>query len=126
MSEKRREERKKVRVWIANNSMSEYKVWFPGEEKDENFTFLYPTVDLNKTGVFLESTYPISVGTVIEINFAISTDTHFTIKGEIVRVVDPEDAQKENIKAGMGVKFINLTTEQLNNLEKFMKKYGLS
>ena len=87
---------------------------------------MYPTVDLNRTGVFLESAYPISVGTVLEIVFLISENKRFTVKGKVVRVVDPDDAVKEKIKPGMGVQFIDLTEEQLFQLDKFLEKYRLS
>ncbi len=123
MHERRRGKRVPVRVWAVNNTQNEFSVWFPGENQPEDFKFAYSTRNLSITGVFLESTYPVSVGSMLDLELGLPTDEKVRIKGRIVRVVDPEDLEEDEIP-GMGIEFLPENEYQREVIKKFVELYS--
>ena len=97
----------------------------PGKRGDERVTinkefesfdaFIQEYVtNISRTGVFIKSQNPLSVGTQVNLRFTVIMDDIETIEGvgEVVRV--------ENAPPGMGVVFRELSTYSKNLIEKLL------
>jgi len=118
MSEKRRKERSEIKVWANNNTDEEIALWL-GEEytKNTNFKFCYSTKDISETGIFLETKTPLSVGSMVDLDFDFpGTDKKVAIKGKVVRVVT------NSINDGMGIEFVDLDEEYKVLINEFIEK----
>ncbi len=123
MHERRRGKRVPVKIWAINNTQNEFSVWFPTDPPGEDFKFAYSTRDLSVYGVFLISNYPLSVGSIVDLELQLPETNGVRIKGRVVRVVDPEKATEEN-PAGMGVEFLPASDFEKEVIEKFVDLYG--
>ncbi len=122
VEERRRAHRVPVRIWAVNNAQNELSIWFPGEPPDDNFKFAYSTKDLSYTGVFLESTLPLAVGTMLELELELPSNERVRVKGKVVRVVDPESAGEDELP-GMGVEFLPENDYERQVIKKFVELY---
>ncbi len=79
--------------------------------------------DLGTGGVFIETTQPLSHGSVVELTFTLP-DSKETLeaKGRViwVQAAIPE----KNLTAGMGVQFEEFTAEQRTVLQEFVERYN--
>ena len=125
MHERRRGKRIPIKIWAINNAQNEFSVWFPTDPPTEDFRFAYSTKDLSVYGVFLISNYPLSVGTILELELRLPDIDPVRIKGKVVRVVDPEEATEE-APAGMGVEFLPASDYEREIIKKFVDLYGKS
>ncbi|GEM_PF-6842657 len=121
MNDRRRDKRTPVKVWAINNANNEFAVWFSTDPPGgDDFRFAYSTKDLSYYGVFLESTSPLSVGTILDLELNIPTGKGVRVKGKVVRVVDPEEALATGETPGMGVEFQPATELEREVIKEFV------
>jgi uncharacterized protein (TIGR02266 family) len=74
--------------------------------------------NLSRSGVFIKSDEPLPVGTRVNLKFTVIMDELETIEGigEVVRAVHPG----EDVQAGMGVVFIELSSVSRQLVEKIL------
>jgi Tfp pilus assembly protein PilZ len=118
MSEKRRKERSEIKVWANNNTDEEIALWLGAEYiKNTNFKFCYSTKDISESGIFLETKTPLSIGSMVDLDFRFpDTDKNVAIKGKVVRVVT------NSINDGMGIEFVDLEEKYKVLINKFIEK----
>lgn len=80
--------------------------------------------DISEGGIFIPTNYLKPVGEIINVTLVHpETGEHLELEGKVIRVVTEEDAKRagETKKVpGMGIKFVNLTKEQEEAIEKFL------
>jgi tetratricopeptide (TPR) repeat protein len=65
------------------------------------------TVNLSRSGAFICTPRQAPNGTLLQLTFAVPEEGEFVVFGEVVRVVDSEEADARQVEAGMGVAFMN-------------------
>jgi len=91
------------------------KVVFEDEFGDGLF-FVY-SKDISMGGIYLASSIPMRVGTMLFLSFALpSYKRPIKITGEVVRIM--EDADKKT--KGMGIRFLGLSETAQKRLSKFL------
>jgi Tfp pilus assembly protein PilZ len=69
--------------------------------------------DVSDTGLFLETVLPLDAGTKVRLTTVdLGESEQITVEAEVVRV-EPTDKLEDGQTAGMGLKFLNLSNEQL-------------
>lgn len=78
--------------------------------------------DISQGGIFIPTTNPKPVGTKISLSLVHpQTQEEVQMAGEIVRVITEQEAQQnKDLTPGMGIKFINMTPERQQALQKFL------
>jgi uncharacterized protein (TIGR02266 family) len=76
--------------------------------------------NISKSGIFIKSTLPLPVGTIVNLKFTLILDELETIEGvgKVVRVVPPGTTGSP----GMGVVFTSLTSYSAQLLEKLLAR----
>jgi len=79
--------------------------------------------DLGTGGVFIETSTPLSHGSVVELTFTLP-DSKETLeaKGRVIWVQNA--IPEKNLTAGMGVQFEEFTAEQRSLLQEFVDRYN--
>ncbi len=78
--------------------------------------------NISHGGIFIQTTKPKKVGeqfTIILVHP--ETSQEMLLRGEVVRVVSPEEAERLNLKPGMGVKFLEMDDYIRKELDEFIK-----
>jgi uncharacterized protein (TIGR02266 family) len=102
-TERRTAERLDVELWV--------------EESTDRELYFQRCSNLSTGGLFLERTIPHPKGTVVSLKFSLPDDSKsFVVRGEIVNVGEAAS------DLGMGVKFIDLTDELRDRIDRFIKK----
>jgi uncharacterized protein (TIGR02266 family) len=78
------------------------------------------TLNISRTGAFVRTDQPASVGTRVELTFSEPGNKSFVVFGEVVRVVPEEEGQ-----AGMGVAFTNVGESTRKRLESLIRGTSL-
>jgi len=119
--EKRKGERIGFRVWADNNSEHEIALWLGEEFKGKNdFKFCYSTRNVSETGLFLETTTPLNVDDILNLEFSMpGTEKSINVDAKVARVRHEGD-----LNDGMGVEFINLSEDDKLFIKKFVEKYS--
>lgn len=76
--------------------------------------------NISKTGIFIKSTMPLPVGTMVNLRFTLILEELETIEGvgKVVRVVPPGTSELP----GMGVVFTSLTSYSAQLIEKLLAR----
>lgn len=75
----------------------------------ENFLFSY-IQNISEMGIFIRSDEPLPVGTEIDLRFKPDDEDPVELRGQVVWV-NPVRLGGDNINPGMGVRFLDLTSE---------------
>lgn len=103
VEERREADRVSVEMWV--------------EESTDRELYFQRGANLSTGGIFLERTIPHKRGTVVSLQFTLPEDTlPIKVKGEIVNVGESVS------ELGMGVKFVDLTDEDLSRIKTFIEK----
>jgi uncharacterized protein (TIGR02266 family) len=102
-TERRSSERIDLELWV--------------EESTPRELYFQRCANLSAGGIFLERTIPHAKGTVVSLKFTLPDDsTPLVVRGEIVNVGESSS------DLGMGVKFLELSDEQRQRIDDFIKK----
>lgn len=104
MSEKRKEERVKKSL--------------RSEVRSEDALTFSSAVDMSRGGIFISTPEPLDNGTNVELSIMIPGGDEVTIQG-VVKWVRPDGTG--NVRAGMGIEFINLDDKTRAKLGELMK-----
>jgi uncharacterized protein (TIGR02266 family) len=86
-----------------------------GELSYQNYS-----VDLSQSGVFIETPDPLPVGTDVIIRLSLPRQgAPILVKGSVVRTVPPSHPP-EGVNSGMGVRFTNLSSEDVEKIKTFV------
>jgi uncharacterized protein (TIGR02266 family) len=76
--------------------------------------------DLSRGGIFIQTAKPRKVGDMIEMTLVHpTTEKELQLNGKVVRIIT-EDNPRTNMKAGMGIKFIDLREEDKKDIRDFL------
>jgi type IV pilus assembly protein PilZ len=88
--------------------------WPVDYQSQDNFLFSTIT-NISAMGIFVYSKEPLPQGTRIVLSFAPPGEELFSLQGEVAWV-NPWREGGDNLNPGMGIRFIELTTEQRERL----------
>jgi uncharacterized protein (TIGR02266 family) len=89
------------------------------QQKDQDLYF-QRSANLSVGGIYLEKTVPHPQGTIVTLSFTLPGDSQpIKTRGQIVNI-----PQKRN-ELGMGIKFIELSQEDKERIERFIQKAEL-
>jgi uncharacterized protein (TIGR02266 family) len=78
-------------------------------------------LDLSESGVFLETVMPLSPGTRVRMTPLLPEETGlFELDGEVVRKEDYDDGRMMERPAGMGIRFLDVSAQQLDRLLRLL------
>lgn len=84
-------------------------------------TFLYASIhNISALGIFVHTTRPLPVGTSLVLRFAPPRQPGFVLQG-VVQWVNPFRKGHENLNPGMGVRFVNLASDERERLVEIVK-----
>ncbi len=87
------------------------------EETTDRELYFQRGANISVGGLFLERTIPHNLGTTVNLRFTLPDETKpISVKGEIVSVGDSDS------DLGMGVKFLNLSDEDRQRIERFIAR----
>ncbi len=81
----------------------------------------YYSVNISRGGIYLETDEPFTIDTVISMEITMTNDIKLNLRGKVVWVSYPHS--QSNYIAGMGIKFIDTPTDELEILGKFIGDY---
>jgi uncharacterized protein (TIGR02266 family) len=119
--EKRQGQRIGFRVWADNNSEQEISLWLGEDfEARDDFKFCYSSKDVSESGMFLETTTPLNIDDVLNLEFSMpGTEKSISVNAKVARVRTEGD-----FNDGMGVLFIDLSEEDKIFIKEFVEKYS--
>ncbi len=104
MSDKRKSER--IRKDVKSEVIAEEHVSFSS------------AVDLSKGGIFISTPEPLGNGSEVSMSIHIPGHGEIEVKG-VVKWVRSDDSESE--KAGMGIEFVNVSSDLRKKLEELVK-----
>ena len=104
MADKRKSER--VKKWVKSEVHS-----------DEHVTFS-SSVDLSRGGIFISTPEPLNNGSEVNLSIHLPGHGEVEVKG-IVKWIRADESDSE--KAGMGIEFVNLSTDLKKKLDEVIK-----
>src|SRR5262249_44647892 len=85
------------------------------EERIENFS-----VNLSTSGVFLETTDILPVGTCLDVTFNLPTGSCIECSAQVTWLNGPEQRSQPQLPPGMGLKFLHIETKEVTALRDFL------
>lgn len=86
-----------------------------------NISKVFLIKDISKTGLFLESVYPIEVDSIVQILFYLdANEKAINTKAKIVRSVTPAKKAQDYVSSGMGLEFLNVDFETESIIEDYI------
>lgn len=93
------------------------------DEFSEGFLYFLST-DISYSGLFIESTIPLQIGTKVFLKFALyEGEKPITITAEVARIMGNNRGRgrpKKNKKIGIGLRFIGLKPSDLERIQNFI------
>jgi uncharacterized protein (TIGR02266 family) len=84
------------------------------------------SVNLSTGGIFLESSAPLPVDTLLVVEFVLPINSRLIVcKARVAWVNRPEAMAKPSLPAGMGIQFLDLSLENVQVIRKFLGKFDL-
>jgi len=81
--------------------------------------FFVKSCDISMGGIFLASSIPVRLGTLLFLSFALPSHKRpIKLTGEVVRITNPGPPALQ----GMGIRFVGLTDMVLKRLEDFLSE----
>lgn len=77
------------------------------QTKDIDQTHTAQTINLSRSGAFICSPDAVAAGTLLQLTFSVPGEGEHVVFADVVRVVDPEEADRREVEPGMGVAFMN-------------------
>ena len=85
------------------------------------------SVNLSTGGLFLETPDPLPVETPLDLEFDLaSSGSLIACQGRVAWVNPPDRSRKPRLPAGMGIQFMNLSLEDMERVDDFMKRRCIS
>lgn len=79
--------------------------------------------DLSAGGAFAVTRDPVPAGEIVHLDFYLpGIDHKFKLKGRVVRIVMDEDAQKDGLKPGMGIEFLDPPEDMQQEISDFVSQ----
>lgn len=77
--------------------------------------------NISESGIYLASDIPMQLGTRAFLSFTLPNGAEVRTSGEVVRIKQekPKAIQKDPVRVGMGVRFLDLTTDQRQRIISF-------
>jgi type IV pilus assembly protein PilZ len=90
----------------------------------DNYLFAYIR-DISSTGIFVRTTTPEKPGTRLNLRFAPEADKdELQVEGEVIWVNEHRPGKPDSLHPGMGVRFVDLSPEQRQRLDEFIKTFA--
>lgn len=91
----------------------------------DNFVFEY-TANLSQSGIFIQTEKPFNPGTQLELQFSPkeNPETVICVKGEVLWI-NENDAADGSKKAGMGIKFVNVSEATRLKITSLVKRLAV-
>ena len=81
------------------------------------------SLNVSEGGMFIETTSPRPEGSYVYLQFQLKDGTKIIEGiGQVVRVNKPEDITNPNMKAGMGIEFVNLDEDSVKLIQKILSE----
>jgi type IV pilus assembly protein PilZ len=91
---------------------------------EDTFLFAYIT-DISAMGIFIQTNNPEPPGSHLNLRFSPpGTRAPLELEGEVIWINPYRPGDRENLNPGMGIKFINLTLEQRDQLTTLVKTFA--
>lgn len=104
--------------------LSPRKVWCGKvvfeDEYGEPLVYVF-SENISESGIFLASDIPMQVGTRAFLSFTLPNGAEVRTSGEVVRIKQDaaKSAQKNPVRLGVGVRFLDLTDDQRRRISAF-------
>lgn len=86
-----------------------------------NLSKVFLIKDISKTGLFLESVYPIEEDNVVQLLFYLDPNERaINIKARVIRSIIPSKKAEEYVSSGMGLEFLNIDFENESTIEDYL------
>jgi type IV pilus assembly protein PilZ len=90
---------------------------------EDTFLFAYIT-DISAMGIFVRTNNPEPPGTKINVRFSPPGMATLELEGEVIWINPYRPGDRESINPGMGIKFVDLTDDQRDQLTELVKTFA--
>ncbi|MBN2041982.1 MAG: PilZ domain-containing protein [Spirochaetes bacterium] len=91
---------------------------FKSEVHSQDGMTFSTTIDMSSGGIFISTPEPVEIGSEVNLSIKLSNKEEIEIKG-IVRWMD--ESEMKHGKAGMGIEFVELNSEQKDKINNIIK-----
>src|SRR5688572_20990457 len=91
---------------------------------EDTFLFAYIT-DISAMGIFVRTNNPEPAGTRINVRFSPPGMQMLELEGEVIWINPYRPGDRESINPGMGIKFIDLTDDQKEQLTELVRTFAV-
>lgn len=90
------------------------------DEYGEPLVYVF-SENISESGIFLASEIPMQIGTRAFLSFTLPNGAEVRTSGEVVRIKQEKSkaSQKDPVRVGMGVRFLDLTDDQRKRITSF-------
>lgn len=89
----------------------------------DNFLFAYIT-DISAMGIFIRTNAPEPPGTLLNLRFQPAGGPQLNLEGRVMWVNPFRPGSYDNINPGMGVQFVDLTTQQREEIVNLVRTFA--
>jgi type IV pilus assembly protein PilZ len=89
----------------------------------DNYLFAYIR-DISATGIFIRTNSPERPGTRLNLRFTPRGGEPLALEGEVIWVNPFRPGHSDNLHPGMGIRFIDLTSDQRGQLARLIKTFA--